>query len=114
MTKDELKAFEDKLHAARYKKYFTGLTSSETYGWFKYWKHGDELLYMIEFRIWDYNKYTHSQDPYFMDILILDGDSNTRIDMEITFPKFDIKTTEEIAKQMNIMLKPFIKKAMEE
>lgn len=58
--------------------------------------------------MWDYRQYSHSPEPFGVDTLILDGGSDHRIDLEITLPKFDIGTVEDIAYQLHNMLNPFI------
>lgn len=104
MTEKELKALEEKLASSGYKKHTTCLSSKEAYGWFKSIKR----VFTIEFRIWDYRQFSQCPDPFSYDVLILNGDSSTRIDLEITSPKFDIETTEKIAWDLNKMLHPYI------
>lgn len=108
MTEKELKSLEEKLVSSDYKKYTTCLSSKEAYGWFKSIKRNSEILFTIEFRIWDFRQFPQCPDPFAYDVLILNGDSKTRIDLEITSPKFDIETTEKIAWDLNKMLNPYI------
>lgn len=114
MTEEKLKELEFRLLNEGYKKYNIKLSSSEDYGWFKsIYEDEDEnkLRTMIEYRVWDWSKYQNTtQEPYGVDILILDGDSSYRIDLNITSPKFNIETTELIAEDLHKMLKPYIEK----
>lgn len=114
MTKEQLQQFEQLLVSAGYKKFNTGLTSKEDYGYFKSWKNDDDnLLYMIEFRIWDFSKYEtypNKDDAYSIDTLILDGDGDIRIDLELSHPKFDIESAEAIAKDLHAMLQPHVER----
>lgn len=109
MTEEELKSIEADLADRGYRKMTTCLSSHESWGWFKAWKdHNGEILYQIEWRVWDYRNFSNAPEPYGVDMLILDGGANHRIDLEITSPKFDIPTVEDIAFSLHNMLSPYI------
>lgn len=108
MTEKELKALEEELASSGYKKYTTCLSDRESWGWFKSFKRDDKPLFMIEFRIWDFRKYPQCPDPFSYDVLIINDVSDTRMDLNITFPKFNIETIEKIAWDLNKMLNPYI------
>lgn len=109
MTKEELSKIESDLDAQGYCKFTQCLSSKESWGWFKSWKDSDgETIYTIEWRVWDYREYSHSPEPFSIDMLIIDGGSKHRIDLEITSPKFDIPTVENIAFSLHNMLAPYI------
>lgn len=122
MSKEELDIFEDKLSKAGYKRHTVALSAHEDWGWFKSFFEEDgtsdddeekKRKTMIEFRVWDFGKYKTEDpyiknNPYSIDTLIIDGDSSYRIDLEITSPKFDIKTTESLAHALHETLKPYV------
>lgn len=123
MTKEQLTQLETELQAHGYRKFTQALSSKEDWGWFKTFydpeaecQNSDTRIYTIEFRVWWHGKYADSnheyleKDPYSVDTLILDGNSNQRIDLEITSPQFDIPTTEQIAAELHNMLTPYVAK----
>ena len=109
MTEQQLTAIETALAANGYRKYTTCLTSHEARGWFKSWidDFGD-VLYQIEWRVWDYRNHPYIPEPYSIDTLVLDGGSHHRIDLEITSPKFDIPTVEHLASDLHTLLAKYI------
>ena len=71
MTAKELQTIETELQKRGYKKYTTGLTSTESYAWFKTFdkeKDDDGYTvsgYQIAFRVWDSRKYVDcNASPY--------------------------------------------------
>ena len=69
MTAKELQTIENELQKRGYKKYTTGLTSTESYAWFKAFdkeKDDDDYVisgYQIAFRVWDSRKYVDRNAP---------------------------------------------------
>ena len=69
MTAKELQTIENELQKRGYKKWTTGLTSTETYAWFKAFdkeKDDDDYVisgYQIAFRVWDSRKYVDRNAP---------------------------------------------------
>lgn len=126
MTREELKQFESELQAHGYHKSTQALSSKQDWGWFKSfydnsaeYQNSDTRIYTIEFRVWDFGKYANrdpslKDNPYSIDTLILDGNADQRIDLEITSPKFDITTTEQIAAELHKMLAPYVEKFKEQ
>ena len=112
MTTTELAQFESELEKRGYRKYTSGLSSNEDYGWFLTYRDDDNnLQYMIEFRVWNFGKYPtfpNKEDPYSIDILILEGGSDTRIDLLLSHPKFTIEQAEEIAKGFHEFMQPHL------
>lgn len=94
MTREELNTFEDSLVNRGYRRWTTCKTSMRSaYEWMKTI---DGVI--IAFRVWEFSKYGPSNEPYGIDIRIVDSNDGTRVDLNITNPELDIDRTEEIAK----------------
>lgn len=95
-TQKECEQLERWLKEEGYKKYNSCLSSSEDWGWFKSFKDGEKLLYLIEYRFWDWRKYPKGKNIG-IDIIILthvDG----RADLVISYPNLSIEDVERVAK----------------
>ena len=116
MTANELKAIETELHKRGYKKWTTGLTSTETYAWFKAFdkeKDDDDYVssgYQIAFRVWDFRKYVDRNAPtYGFDFWTSPLGSAFRTDVTSNWePICDIDTFERMAAEFNQMVRKFI------
>ena len=122
MTANELKAIETELHKRGYKKYTTGLTSTESYAWFKVFdkeKDDDDYVisgYQIAFRVWDFRKYVdRNAPPYGFDLWTSPLGSAFRTDFTSNWePICDIDTFERMAAEFNQMARKFINPEKEE
>lgn len=116
MTAKELQTIENELQKRGYKKYTTGLTSTESYAWFKAFdkeKDDDDYVisgYQIAFRVWDSCKYVdRNASPYGFDVWTSPLGSAFRTDFTSNWePICDIDTFERMAAEFNQMVRKFI------
>lgn len=100
-TEEQFKQLENKLIEYGYTKFMTCLYGNESYGWFKSFRNeNDDTEYQIEFAIYDYTKFPYDDDdPFAVQINILLGGTEYRIDLCITSPYFSIDDIESLAKE---------------
>ena len=116
MTVKELQTIENELQKRGYKKYTTGLTSTESYAWLKTFdkeKDDDDYVisgYQIAFRVWDFRKYVgHNAPPYGFDFWTSALGADSRMDFTSNWePICDIDTFERMAAEFNQMVRKFI------
>lgn len=94
----ECEDLEKQLTERGYKKYTVALTSSEDYAYFKSFKEGEETLYQISYRFWDWRKYPGQEDRIGVDIVIIVSNRG-RTDMIISYPELNFDEVEGIAKE---------------
>lgn len=118
MTADELQTLESELQKRGYRKYTDGLTSTETYAWFKSFdKEADEdghiiAGYQTAFRVWDWQPYQHrdkNMPPYGFDFWTSPLGTDFRMDFVSNWePIADIGTFERMAAEFNQMVRKYV------
>lgn len=97
MTNEEALQLKKWLFEEGYGKCTQSLTTNEHYGYFKsFTDDNDELLYQIEYRFWDWNRY-RGGEGFGVDIIIITNGEH-RADLEFS-PVRNIDDTERIAKE---------------
>ena len=113
MTTEEYKKWEKEAVERGYKKYNT-TSSSNDYSYFKtIGKNADGYKYMIEWRVWDWNKYAGidpylMQKPYSLEVNIMPDSikAEMRLDMLIGDPLvLGFDKVEEVAENYHQFLK---------
>ena len=116
MTAKELQTIENELQKRGYKKYTTGLTSTESYAWFKTFdkeKDDDDYAisgYQVAFRVWDFTRYLdRNAPPYALDFWTSALGADSRMDFTSNWePICDIDTFERMAAEFNQMVSKFV------
>lgn len=118
MTADELQTIESELQKRGYRKYTDGLTSTETYAWFKSFdKEADEdghiiAGYQTAFRVWDWRPYQcrdKNMPPYGFDFWTSPLGTDFRMDFVSNWePIADIGTFERMAAEFNQMVRKYV------
>ena len=116
MTANELQTIENELQKRGYKKYTTGLTSTESYAWFKTFdkeKDDDDYVisgYQIAFRVWDFTRYLdHNTPPYGLDFWTSVLGTDSRMDFTSNWePICDIDTFERMAEEFHKLVRKFV------
>lgn len=118
MTAEQLQTTETELQKRGYRKYTTGLTSTESWAWFKSFDKDfdeDEHItngYQIAFRVWDWRRYMDRDPhmhPYGFDFWTSPLGTDFRTDFTSNWEPFcDIDTFERMAAEFNAMARKFI------
>lgn len=110
MTEKELHTIESELEKRGYRKFTRGLTSNETYGWFKAIDK-DKDGYLMEFRVWKYVvPYSYPVEhhigfDFYSTILGLPTYAEFEMGWEMTC---DIDTFERMAAEFNQMVRKYV------
>ena len=116
MTEKEQKKIEVELQRRGYRKYTTGLTSTESWAWFKsYDKEKDEdgevtNGYQVAFRVWDFRQYIdRNAPPYGFDFWTSAFGTDSRMDFTSNWePICDIDTFEWMAEEFHKLVRKFV------
>lgn len=124
MTADKLQTLESELQKRGYRKSMVGLTSNETYAWFKSfgkdWDEDEHITngYQIAFRVWDWRQYQHrdkNMPPYGFDFWTSPLGTDFRMDFTSNWePIADIDTFERMAAEFNAMVRKYVNPEKEE
>lgn len=119
MTEKELRTLENELQRRGYRKYTTGLTSTESYAWFKTFnkekdKDGEVINgYQIAFRVWDWSRFRYREPQlhdYGFDLWTSPCGTDFRTVLTASWePICDIDTFERMAAEFNHMVRKYVK-----
>lgn len=118
MTEKELRTLENELQRRGYRKYTTGLTSTESYAWFKpFNKEKDEAGevingYQVSFRVWDWSRFRYrvpQLHDYGFDLWTSPCGTDFRTVLTANWePICDIDKFERMAAEFNQMVRKFV------
>ena len=111
MNAEKVKQIERQLERRGYKRYTKNLIGNEDYAYMKTTRDADgELKYIISHGFYDWRDEVGVVEDYGYSITIVLGNTDERIDVTLTKPKFSVSECEEIAEKLSEFFKPYFEK----
>ena len=111
MDAKKLNQIERQLESRGYKRYTNNLVGNEDYAYMKTTRNSDgELKYIISHGFYDWRDEVGVVEDYGYSITIVLGNTDERVDVTLTQPKFSVAECEEIAEKLTGFFKPYFEK----
>lgn len=111
MNAEKVKQIERQLERRGYKRYTKNLIGMEDYAYMRTVRDADgELKYIISHGLYDWRDEVGVVEDYGYSITIVLGNTDERIDVTLTQPKFSVEECEEIAEKLAEFFKPYFEK----
>ena len=111
METEKVKQIERQLERRGYKLYTKNLIGSEDYAYMRTVRDADgELKYIISHGFYDWEDDEGALENYGYTPTIVIGNTDDRIDVTITQPKFSVEDCEEIAEKLAEFFNPYFDK----
>ena len=111
MNAEKVKQIERQLERRGYKRYTNNLVGNEDYAYMKTTRNSDgELKYIISHGFYDWRDEVGVVEDYGYSITIVLGNTDERVDVTLTQPKFSVEECEEIAEKLSEFFKPYFEK----
>ena len=111
MNAEKVKQIELQLERRWYKLYTKNLIGNEDYAYMKTTRNSDgELKYIISHGFYDWRDEVGVLEDYGYSITIVLGNTDDRVDVTLTQPKFSVSECEEIADKLSEFFKPYFDK----
>ena len=111
MDEKKVKQIKRQLERRGYKLYTKNLIGNEDYAYMKTTRDADgELKYIISHGFYDWEDDEGALENYGYTPTIVLGNTDERIDVTFTRPKFSVKDCEEIAEKLAEFFKPYFDK----
>ena len=111
MNAEKVKQIERQLERRWYKRYTKNLIGSEDYAYMKTTRNSDgELKYIISHGLYDWRDEVGVVEDYGYSITIVLGNTDERVDVTLTQPKFSVEECDEIADKLSEFFKPYFDK----
>ena len=111
MNAEKVKQIERQLERRGYKLYTKNLIGNEDYAYMKTRRNSDgELKYIISHGFYDWRDEVGVVEDYGYSITIVLGNTDERVDVTLTQPKFSVAECEEIAEKLAEFFKPYFEK----
>lgn len=111
MNAKKVKQIERQLERRGYKRHTKNLIGEEDYAYMKTTRYSDgELKHIISHDFYDWRDEIGVLEDYGYSITIVLGNTDERVDVTITQPKFSVAECEEIADKLAEFLKPYFEK----
>ena len=114
METEKVKQIERQLERRGYRRYTKNLIGNEDYAYMKTTRNSDgELKYIISHGFYDWEDNKGALENYGYTPTIVLGNTDERVDVTLTQPKFSVVECEEIADKLAEFFKPYFEKYME-
>ena len=111
MNAEKVKQIKRQLERQGYKLYTRNLIGMEDYAYMRTVRDADgELKYIISHGFYDWRDEVGVVEDYGYSITIVLGNTDERIDVTLTEPKFSVEECEEIAEKLSEFFKPYFEK----
>ena len=111
METEKVKQIERQLERRGYKLYTKNLIGNEDYAYMKTTRNADgELKYIISHGFYDWRDEVGVVEDYGYSATIVLGNTDERVDVTLTQPKFSVEECEEIAEKLAEFFKPYFEK----
>ena len=111
MNAEKVKQIIRQLERRGYKRYTKNLIGNEDYAYMKTTRDEDgELKYIISHGFYDWEDNECALENYGYTPTIVLGNTDERVDMTLTQPKFSVEECEEIADKLSEFFKPYFEK----
>lgn len=111
MNAEKVKQIERQLERRGYKRYTKNLIGNEDYAYMKTTRDADgELKYIISHGFYDCEYDDGVLEDYGYSATIVLGNTDERVDVTLTQPKFSVAECEEIAEKLTEFFKPYFDK----
>lgn len=111
MDAKKVKQIKLQLERRGYKRYTKNLIGKEDYAYMRTVRDADgELKYIISHGFYDWRDEVGVLEDYGYSITIVFGNTDERVDVTLTQPKFSVKECEEIAEKLADFFKPYFNK----
>ena len=111
MEEKKVKQIERQLESRGYKRYTKNLIGNEDYAYMRTVRDADgELKYIISHGFYDWRDEVGVVEDYGYSITIVLGNTDERVDVRLTQPKFSVSECEEIAEKLAEFFNPYFDK----
>lgn len=111
MDEKKVKQIIRQLERRGYKLYTRNLIGNEDYAYMRTVRDADgELKYIISHGFYDWEDYKGALENYGYTPTIVLGNTDERVDVTLTQPKFSVEECEEIAEKLAEFFKPYFEK----
>ena len=111
MNAEKVKQIERQLESRGYKRYTNNLVGNEDYAYMKTTRNSDgELKYIISHGFYDWRDEVGVVEDYGYSITIVLRNTDERVDVTLTQPKFSVAECEEIAEKLSEFFKSYFDK----
>ena len=111
METEKVKQIKRQLESRWYKRYTKNLIGNEDYAYMKTTRNSDgELKYIISHGFYDWRDEVGVVEDYGYSITIVLGNTDERVDVTLTQPKFSVSECEEIAEKLAEFFTPYFDK----
>ena len=111
METKKVKQIERQLESRGYKRYTNNLVGNEDYAYMKTTRNSDgELKYIISHGFYDWRDEVGVVEDYGYSITIVLGNTDERVDVTLTQPKFSVSECEEIDEKLTEIFKQYFDK----
>ena len=111
MNAEKVKQIERQLERRGYKLYTKNLIGNEDYAYMRTVRDTDgELKYIISHGFYDWSDEVGVLEDYGYSATIVLGNTDERVDVTLTHPKFSVAECEEIAEKLAEFFKPYFEK----
>ena len=111
METEKVKQIERQLERQGYKRYTKNLIGNEDYAYMRTVRDTDgELKYIISHGFYDWSDEVGVLEDYGYSATIVLGNTDERVDVTLTHPKFSVEECEEIAEKLAEFFKPYFEK----
>ena len=111
MNAEKVKQIERQLERRGYKLYTKNLIGLEDYAYMRTVRDTDgELKYIISHGFYDWSDEVGVLEDYGYSATIVLGNTDERVDVTLTHPKFSVEECEEIAEKLAEFFKPYFDK----
>ena len=111
METKKVKQIKRQLERRGYKRYTKNLIGNEDYAYMRTVRDTDgELKYIISHGFYDWSDEVGVLEDYGYSATIVLGNTDERVDVTLTHPKFSVEECEEIAEKLAEFFKPYFEK----
>ena len=111
MNAEKVNQIKRQLERRGYKRYTKNLIGNEDYAYMKTRRNSDgELKYIISHGFYDWRDEVGVVEDCGYSITIVLGNTDDRVDVTLTQPKFSVEECEEIAEKLAEFFKPYFEK----
>ena len=111
MNAEKVKQIKLQLERRGYKLHTKNLIGREDYAYMRTVRYADgELKYIISHGFYDWSDEVGVLEDYGYSITIVLGNTDERVDVTLTQPKFSVKECDEIADKLAEFFKPYFEK----
>ena len=111
METEKVKQIERQLERRGYKRHTKNLVGNEDYAYMKTTRNADgELKHIISHGFYDWRDKVGVPEDYGYSITIVLGNTDERVDVTLTHPKFSVEECEEISEKLSEFFKPYFDK----